>query len=156
MGNYFKTKPKTSCEILGNPNCEGVSTKHHRTRSELTTIGSITCGQNFEGNSAVTTPAGYVLFNSFVGLHMLFEDMKNGIDEALTKVLGRVGTFVETLSPINEDIEDQKRLKLALDAAQAATFGLLAPTFHTGFSRSKWVQANPNWAATGIDVSYGM
>lgn len=85
-----------------------------------------------------------VIFNSMVGVHSEFKGMYDSIDSALARVIGRMGTFVETLSPINEDIESQKRQKIAFDVAQACMFGVLAPTFHSGFSRSSWVQRNPN------------
>ena len=85
-----------------------------------------------------------MIFNSFVSLHNMFLDIVNGINSGLDAVDGKMGSFVETMSPINEDIEDQKRQKIAFDIAQAALFGVLAPTFHSGFSRNSWVKANPN------------
>lgn len=94
--------------------------------------GTITCGQNFEGNSPVTSPAGYVILNSLFGVHTLFEDVYAGVNDAIGTVNGRIGTFVDTYSPIGDDIEDQKRTKLIMDGIQAAMFLILPPTFHSG------------------------
>lgn len=74
----------------------------------------------------------------------MFRDIMNGINSGLDAVDGRMGQFVETFSPITEDMKEQKRQRIAYDVAQACMFAVLAPTFHSGFSRVAWVKRNPN------------
>lgn len=77
-------------------------------------------------------PSGYVLVNSLVGLHVLYDDVWNAINNALPLALGKMGTYVSTFSPVVDQIADQKRTKLILDGVQAALFVVLGPTFHSG------------------------
>ncbi|KAK3708923.1 hypothetical protein LTR37_011253 [Vermiconidia calcicola] len=90
-----------------------------------------------------------------VNLHILFENVYNGVRDAHDMVQDEVGNLVNELSVIVEDIAEEKARKLTWDTIQLALFIGLAPTLHTALSRVAWVRANPNWAATGIDVSYG-
>ena len=57
---------------------------------------------------------GYVIINSIIWLHMQFESLWHGINNALPLVDGDVGTFVQALSPIVDDIEEQQAEKLQL------------------------------------------
>ena len=92
----------TSCETLGNPNCGGTIKAppvliHADAHLHLVTI---TCSANFEGNTDSTAPAAYVIFNSIIGLHNMFEDVHEGVRDALSPALGKIGTFVETVSEV--------------------------------------------------------
>lgn len=73
-----------------------------------------------------------------VWLHNLFENLWTGILSGLSLVDGELGTFVQTFSPITEDIEEQKRIRLMLDGIQLGLTLLLAPAFHTALARNAW------------------
>ncbi|KAK3716338.1 hypothetical protein LTR37_006488 [Vermiconidia calcicola] len=135
VGDYFHARPNLACQTLDNENCA---------RQGIT-----------EPNAPVSAPAGYVIINSMVNLHILFENVYNGVRDAHDMVQDEVGNLVREFSPIIGDIAEQKAKRLAWDTIQLALFIALAPTFHSVMGRSALVRANPNWAATGIDVSYG-
>lgn len=44
--------------------------------------------------------------------HRVLQRMYNGINDGLPQVLADVGLFVETLSPITDEIEEQQAEKL--------------------------------------------
>lgn len=99
ISDFFHARPGTGCDRIDEPNCDV----------------TMSCGQGGDPNADVSSPAGYIIMNSIVGLHSMYDRLWRGIDGARTNVLFSVGTFVETLSPINEDIKDQRELKIALD-----------------------------------------
>lgn len=80
-----------------------------------------------------------------VWLHMIFENLWDGINDAMPQVLADVGVLVETLSPITDEIEEQQRLRLTLDGIQMALFLIMAPSFHSQIGVSKW--AKGQWQA---------
>lgn len=85
------------------------------------------------------------MINSVVWLHMQYDNLWNGINVALPQVLGELCTFVETLSPITDDIADQKKQKLILDDIQMGLFMIVEPAFNSGSARLKaieWVKSN--------------
>lgn len=102
ISDFFHARPGTGCDRIDEPNCDV----------------TMSCGQGGDPNADVSSPAGYIIMNSIVGLHSMYDRLWRGIDGARTNVLFSVGTFVETLSPINEDIKDQRELKIALDGIQ--------------------------------------
>ena len=91
----------------------------------------------------MSAPAGMVIFNSFVALHTMFQNVYDGINTAAGLAGDKAGVFVETFSPIVGDIEDQKKLKLLLDGLQTALILGAAPAFHTVLARVPWAKANP-------------
>ena len=95
------------------------------------------------------------MLSSIIALHAVFENGRKAIDRARDSVSDKLGQFVHTLSPIVEDIEQQKMVKLGMDAIQLALFMGLAPVFHSSLARVKWARENDRWTAAAIDVSYG-
>lgn len=67
---------------------------------------------------------------------LTFRRHSSGIEQARIGVLETAGTFVDALSPIKEDIDDQRKLKLALDGLQieltAAVSTSMSRTFTAG------------------------
>lgn len=57
-----------------------------------------------------------------INLHVIYEDIYNGINDALPFVLADAGNFVGNFSPIVEDISDQQKTKLVLDAIQLGMY----------------------------------
>ena len=51
-------------------------------------------------NAPVNSPAGYIIFNSVIGLHSIYEQAYSSINDALPNVLADVGKLVEQFSPI--------------------------------------------------------
>ncbi|KAK3713007.1 hypothetical protein LTR37_008692 [Vermiconidia calcicola] len=139
LSNFFHARPDLNCEDLDNPNCEV----------------TINCGQASSPNAPVSAPAGYVIINSLMTLHTLFQNLWDGINDGLSLVQGEVGNFVSELSPITQDIAEQRADKLALDGVQLALFLGLAPTFHSAIGALQWARQNPNVVAAGFDISYG-
>ena len=73
-----------------------------------------------------------------------FQNLWDGINDALSLVQGEVGNFVSELSPIVEEIADQRANKLTLDGIQLALFLGLAPVFHSYIGALQWARQNPN------------
>lgn len=91
---------------------------------------TVNCGQHDAPNAPVNSPAGYVLFNSMIGLHSVFEQAYASVNDALPNVLADVGNLVSSFSPINDEIKAQQQLKLTLDIIQGVlTFTLVRLTF---------------------------
>jgi len=131
-------------------------------RCDLLGAGS-SCNENIncmqgtsEPNAQAKAPAGWVIHNSFVALHKMFQMVYDGIETAGGLAGDRAGTMVTTFSSIDEDIQEQKEYKLMLDGLQTALIGTMAPLFHSVFSKFSWVVRNQNWVAAGFDVSYGV
>lgn len=92
-----------------------------------------------------------MIVNSLINLHSIYENLYHGINDALTQVTADVGTFVDALSPIGDDIEEQQREKLILDGVQTALVLVAAPTFHGAATRLPVVANNPNGESLSVD-----
>ena len=66
--------------------------------------------------------------------------MYNGIRDAKIDADGYLDKVVNTYSPINKDIKDQKDTKLALDGLQMGLTAAMAPTFHGVLATTPWVK----------------
>ena len=67
-------------------------------------------------------------------VHKMFEDIYAAVKDGLVPALADAGLLIEALSPVVEDIADQKQLRITMDAVQAALFLALPPIFHSGGS----------------------
>lgn len=69
-----------------------------------------------------------MIVNSLVSLQTFFASLRDGVDKGHNYVADDVGIFVDTFSPIKQDILDQKNTKLALDGIQLGLTLAVAPT----------------------------
>ncbi|KAK3700719.1 hypothetical protein LTR37_015801 [Vermiconidia calcicola] len=140
LADFFHARPSPNCHTLQNANCEV----------------TINCGQGDTPNAAASSPAGYIIFNSMVALHSVFDNAYSAVLDAATPALALAGNFVSTFSPIEGDIKEQQNLKLALDAMMAGLYFGVAPGLHLGLTKLSAIQKNPNRFGTGVDILYGL
>lgn len=60
-------------------------------------------------------------------------------------MIGQIGTFTDTFSPISELIDEQKEEKLTLDGIQLGLGIVAGFTFSSWFQKLKFFQDNPNY-----------
>lgn len=64
--------------------------------------------------------------------------------------------FVETFSPISDDIQSQKEYRLMLDGIQTGLIMLCAPMFQVAVRRTKFFEQHDGPVGAAFDVSYGV
>lgn len=74
----------------------------------------------------------------------MYENIYSGINDALPQVLADVDNYVDTLSPIVEDIKGQQQQKLILDGVQMGLIVVTAPFLHSYLSKLDPMSENPN------------
>jgi len=107
VGYFFDMKASTWCGKLDNPNCQGKLPRSRLAQGSCTDPreqDTITCGQKGR-NAVVKAPAGWVIYNSMAGIQTLYQNVYDSIKSAQSSVALDVGTFVETFSPIIDDIK---------------------------------------------------
>ena len=86
-------------------------------------------------------------------MHIYFDTFYEGLRNALTEVIGDIGSFTDTFSPITDLIEEQKEQKLTFDALQLGMGILAGFTFSSWFQKSTFFRNNPNYLGVTGDTT---
>lgn len=91
--------------------------------------------------------------NSIYGLHDYFDTFYEALDKAALSVIGDVGSFTDTFSPIMDLVNEEKERKLTFDAIQLSMGILAGFTFSSWFQKLPFFKANPNYLGVTGDVT---
>ncbi|KAF2098318.1 hypothetical protein NA57DRAFT_57479 [Rhizodiscina lignyota] len=135
VANFFNARPGISCGLLDNDNC----------------AVSVNCGQGSDANAPVNSPAGYVVINSMVGLHIQFENYFKGLQNALNFMNGEIGTFSDVFAPQFDPLSDDKIL---IDVLNLCFAVVSAGAFNSWFKNLQYFKGqNANTLGVAKDTT---
>lgn len=91
------------------------STAVRKIPTELRALLLGNCNQYLPLQTSIDLLNRYVIGNSLVWVHMMFDNAWYGIQNAFNTVDAELGMFVNTFSPIVDDIKDQQKAKMILN-----------------------------------------
>jgi hypothetical protein len=97
VADFFHARPGIDCgDIADNANCQV----------------TISCGSQSSGSGSVVAPAGYLVINSMVSLHVQYKNFYEGLLNALEFMMGEFGRLSEIFAP---QFDESKEDKILLD-----------------------------------------
>ena len=129
--DFFHMRPFPNCEKMDNSNCDVTED----------------CDQPKTG-------AGYMIANSMISLHFSLQQFRSALNLANDYVQGNAGVFIETFSPVVDEIKDQQNAKIVGDVIAGLFVVGFAPFFQSFLQTRKFFVDNPHLYGVTGDLTY--
>lgn len=126
-------RPFPNCEKMDNSNCDVTED----------------CG-----NGPPMTGAGYMIANSMISLHHSLQQFRSALNLANDYVQGYAIEFIDTFSPVVDEIKDQQNAKIVGDVIAGLFVVGFAPFFQSFLQTRKFFVDNPNLYGVTGDLTY--